>query len=112
MYCFSIPVIGGMIDLGTTAPRGWAIENFAAIVTFANQTGMPCTSVVCSWLGANWTGVLSSSPFPTLFLGVGGNEAWICSMRRCWSFALIIVCYYLRPLSKSNDPVQTHLLLI
>jgi hypothetical protein len=95
MHCFSIPVIGGMIDLGTTAPGGWAVKDFAAIVTFANQTGMSCTSAVCSWLGASWTGVLSSSPFPTFFPGVGGNGTWICSMGRCWSFALIIVCYYL-----------------
>lgn len=62
-----MPVIGGMIDLGTTAPRGWAIKDTAAIVTLANQTSMSCTSAVCSWLGVDWIGVLSS-PFPTFFL--------------------------------------------
>jgi len=31
--------IGGMINLGTTAPRGWAIKDFAAIVPLANQIG-------------------------------------------------------------------------
>jgi hypothetical protein len=79
MYCFSMPVIGGMIDLGTTAPRGWTIKDTAAIVTLANQTSMSCTSAVCSWLGVDWIGVLSS-PFPTFFPGVGGNGTWICSM--------------------------------
>ena len=95
MDCFSIPVIGGMIDLSTTAPRGWAIKDFATIVTFANQTGMLCTSAVCSWLGVDWAAVFSSSPFPTFFPGVGSNGTRIRSMGRCWSFALIIVCYYL-----------------
>jgi hypothetical protein len=39
MYLFSIPVIGGMIYLGTNAPRGWQIKDFAAIVPLANQIG-------------------------------------------------------------------------
>jgi hypothetical protein len=39
MYLFCIPVIGGMIYLGTTAPRGWTITDFAAVVPLANQIG-------------------------------------------------------------------------
>ncbi|KAE9371529.1 hypothetical protein N431DRAFT_545756 [Stipitochalara longipes BDJ] len=39
MYLFCIPIIGGMIYLGTTAPRGWTITDFAAIVPLANQIG-------------------------------------------------------------------------
>ncbi|KAH8676512.1 glycosyl transferase family group 2-domain-containing protein [Tricladium varicosporioides] len=39
MYCFCIPVIAGMIYLGTSAPRGWQIKDFAVIVPLANQIG-------------------------------------------------------------------------
>jgi hypothetical protein len=39
MYLIIIPIIGGMIYLGTYAPRGWSITDFAAIVPLANQIG-------------------------------------------------------------------------
>ncbi|KAL2065738.1 hypothetical protein VTL71DRAFT_3408 [Oculimacula yallundae] len=39
MYMMCIPIIGGMIYLGTSAPRGWTITDFAAIVPLANQIG-------------------------------------------------------------------------
>ncbi|KAK0111250.1 hypothetical protein ONS95_001622 [Cadophora gregata] len=39
MYMLCIPIIGGMIYLGTSAPRGWTITDFAAIVPLANQIG-------------------------------------------------------------------------
>lgn len=39
MYAFTIPVVAGMIYLGTSAPRGWDIKDFAAIVPLANQIG-------------------------------------------------------------------------
>ncbi|CZR53718.1 uncharacterized protein PAC_03598 [Phialocephala subalpina] len=39
MYAVIVPVIGGMIYLGTYAPRGWQITDFTAIVPLANQIG-------------------------------------------------------------------------
>jgi hypothetical protein len=39
MYAVIVPVIAGMIYLGTYAPRGWQITDFTAIVPLANQIG-------------------------------------------------------------------------
>ena len=39
MYAFIIPMVGGMIYLATSAPFGWAITDFSAIVPLANQIG-------------------------------------------------------------------------
>lgn len=39
MYLFLVPVAGGMIYLALYAPRGWRINDFAAIVPLANQIG-------------------------------------------------------------------------
>ncbi|KAF1992476.1 hypothetical protein K402DRAFT_416135 [Aulographum hederae CBS 113979] len=39
MYLFILPLTGGMIYLAVAAPRGWRIEDFAAIVPLANQVG-------------------------------------------------------------------------
>ncbi|RDW78387.1 hypothetical protein BP5796_06239 [Coleophoma crateriformis] len=39
LYIICIPVIAGMIYLGVSAPRGWIIRDFAAIVPLANQIG-------------------------------------------------------------------------
>ncbi|KKY17433.1 hypothetical protein UCRPC4_g05575 [Phaeomoniella chlamydospora] len=39
MYAFVVPVTGGMIYLATSAPDGWTIKDFAAIVPLANQIG-------------------------------------------------------------------------
>jgi len=39
MYLFLIPIAGGMIYLALYAPRGWRINDFAAIVPLANQVG-------------------------------------------------------------------------
>jgi hypothetical protein len=41
MYCFCIPVIGGMIYLGTTAPSGWTMKDFAVIVPLTNLLLFP-----------------------------------------------------------------------
>lgn len=39
MYLVIIPICGGMIYLGTYAPRGFIITDFTAIVPLANQVG-------------------------------------------------------------------------
>jgi len=39
MYAIVIPIVGGMIYLGTYAPRGYTITDFTAIVPLANQVG-------------------------------------------------------------------------
>ncbi|TKA53497.1 hypothetical protein B0A55_12355 [Friedmanniomyces simplex] len=39
MYAVIIPMIGGMIYLAISAPFGWGISDFAAIVPLANQVG-------------------------------------------------------------------------
>ncbi|GME43906.1 glycosyltransferase family 2 protein [Neofusicoccum parvum] len=39
MYAFCVVVAGGMVYLAVYAPRGWRIEDFAAIVPVANQIG-------------------------------------------------------------------------
>ena len=39
MYLFLVAIMAGMIYLGTSAPRGWTIKDFAAIVPLANQIG-------------------------------------------------------------------------
>ncbi|KAK0664079.1 hypothetical protein DIS24_g683 [Lasiodiplodia hormozganensis] len=39
MYAFCVVVAGGMVYLACYAPRGWRIEDFAAIVPVANQIG-------------------------------------------------------------------------
>ncbi|KUJ09080.1 uncharacterized protein LY89DRAFT_598683 [Mollisia scopiformis] len=47
MYLVIIPIIGGMIYLGTYAPRGWQITDFTAIVPLANQIGCHALLPVC-----------------------------------------------------------------
>ncbi|PQE16287.1 glycosyltransferase family 2 protein [Rutstroemia sp. NJR-2017a WRK4] len=37
MYLAIVPVMGGMIYLGTYAPRGWLVTDFTAIVPLSNQ---------------------------------------------------------------------------
>lgn len=39
MYLIIIPIVGGMVYLGTYAPRGFLITDFTAIVPLANQVG-------------------------------------------------------------------------
>lgn len=63
MYAFCVVVAGGMVYLACYAPRGWRIEDFAAIVPVANQIG-------CHAL-------LPVSPITFLyFLFAGGVRVW------------------------------------
>ncbi|OCK77120.1 hypothetical protein K432DRAFT_418823 [Lepidopterella palustris CBS 459.81] len=39
MLLFMVPLIGGMIYLACSAPRGWRIQDFTSIVPLANQVG-------------------------------------------------------------------------